>query len=120
MNSQRGFTLLEMVAAIALLAIASTILLGGFGQSARALRQAEHSDRLDAAARSVMDDLDSGALAVGSRKGNWDGLAWVLDVTLERSEPGRHNLYRLDLTVTDGAKNARYSTLRIRTAGAMK
>jgi general secretion pathway protein I len=120
MNTQRGFTLLEMIAAIALLAIASTVLLGGFGQSARSLRQAEQSDRLDTAARSIMDSLDTGALATGSTKGTWDALTWALDVGIAQSEPGRYQVFQLDLTVADGSRQARYSTLRTRAAGTMK
>lgn len=34
MNRQRGFTLLEMLAAIALLVVASSILLGAFARAA--------------------------------------------------------------------------------------
>jgi general secretion pathway protein I len=46
MKHQSGFTLLEMLAALMLMAICSTVLLVAFGQSARSLSQVNHSDRL--------------------------------------------------------------------------
>ena len=114
----RGFTLLEMLAAIVLLAIGSSVLLGAFGQSARSLRHVEQSDRAAVAARSVLDSVDTGALAAGTEQGTWDDLTWTLNVTLEQE--GALNLYRLDLTLTEGARQSHYSTLRIRTSRVIR
>ncbi len=44
--SQSGFTLLEMLAALTVMAVCSGVLLVAFGQSARSLQQVSHSDRL--------------------------------------------------------------------------
>lgn len=118
MNRQRGFTLLEMLAAIALLVVASSILLGAFAQSSRSLAQVERSDRHSAAARSLLDDFDLGPLAVGQQRGSWQGIDWVLDVTLEQAVPTRLELYRLDLTLIDSGHTWRYSTLRARAPGS--
>ncbi|CAG8863360.1 hypothetical protein PS627_00298 [Pseudomonas fluorescens] len=120
MNRQRGFTLLEMLAAIALLVVASSILLGAFAQSSRSLVQVEQSDRHSAAARSLMDDLDLGDLTPGQQRGTWHGLAWVLDVALEQAAPGRIELYRLDLSISEGRRTSHYSTLRARSAVGLK
>ncbi|WP_447894540.1 type IV pilus modification PilV family protein [Vreelandella sp. GE22] len=113
---QRGFTLLEMLAAIVVLAIGSTVLLGAFGQSARSLYQVEQSDRAALAARSILDSIEGQVLEVGTHRGSWDGLDWELDVSLEAQ--GALDLYRLDLTLTQGARRSHYSTLRLRGSGA--
>ncbi|WP_256348974.1 type II secretion system protein, partial [Pseudomonas reactans] len=42
MKRQGGFTLLEMLAALTLMAVCSTVLLVAFGQSARSLSQVAH------------------------------------------------------------------------------
>lgn len=120
MTRQRGFTLLEMLAAITLLVVASSVLLGAFAQSARSLSQVEQSDRHSAAARSLMDDFDLGTLTPGRQRGTWQGLAWVLDVALQHAAPGGITLYRLDLSITEGRRTSRYSTLRARATEALK
>ena len=53
MKHQAGFTLLEMLAALTLMAVCSSVLLVAFGQSARSLSQVAHSDRLTHAALTV-------------------------------------------------------------------
>ena len=70
MKRQAGFTWLEMLAALTLMAICSTVLLVAFGQSARSLLQVSHSDRLTHAALSVMDQEGTGPLASGIRQGD--------------------------------------------------
>jgi len=120
MTRQRGFTLLEMLAAITLLVVASSILLGAFAQSSRALVQVQNSDRHNAAARSLMDDFDLGELAVGQQRGSWQGIEWVLDVDQVPAATSRLALYQLDLTLSDNGRTSRYSTLRARVAGGNK
>ena len=117
MNRQRGFTLLEMLAALTVLALCVTVLLGAFGQSARAMQQAQRSDRLSLAARSLMDELGEGSLLPGTRTGSWDGLPWNLDVQEQPVSAGAVRLLRLTLTVHDGAHQVRLSTLRARGRG---
>lgn len=118
MTRQHGFTLLEMLAAIALLVVASAVLFGAFAQSSRSLVQVERSDRHTAAARSLMDDFDLGPLAVGQQRGNWQGIDWVMNITLEQVAASRFELFRLDLTLSDHGHASHYSTLRTRMAGA--
>ncbi|EIK94458.1 general secretion pathway protein I [Pseudomonas sp. M47T1] len=69
MTPQRGFTLLEMLAALAVLALCATALLGAFGQSAQALQQSAGADRLSLAAASLVDSLDAGPLQPGRQRG---------------------------------------------------
>jgi general secretion pathway protein I len=117
LGRQSGFTLLEMLAALTVLALCVTVLLGAFGQSARALQQARHSDRLNLAARSLMEELGEGALQPGSTTGNWDGLPWTLDVQDQPVPPGAVRLLRLTLTVREGSRTVGFSTLRARGRG---
>ena len=81
MNGQRGFTLLEMLAALAVLAVCSTVLVAAFGQSARALQQAQRSDRLSLTARSLMAEANVGPIQAGVTEGRWSGVAWRLNVS---------------------------------------
>ncbi|TKK32710.1 general secretion pathway protein GspI [Pseudomonas sp. CFBP13528] len=118
MKRQAGFTLLEMLAALTLMAICSTVLLVAFGQSARALLQVAHSDRLSHAAVSVMDQEAAGLLANGVRHGDLDGIAWQLRIAQQPTRIGQPHMFRLDLTVSEGPRHASFSTLKLRAAGA--
>lgn len=118
MTGQRGFTLLEMLAALAVLAVCSSVLVAAFGQSARALQQAQRSDRLALAARSLLDEASDSRLQPGHSAGQWSGLRWQLQVSPLPGANGPATAYRLDLTVSDGNRKARYSTLQVRSAGA--
>jgi general secretion pathway protein I len=110
---QRGFTLLEMLAALAVLALCATVSLGAFGQSARALQQSARSDHLNQAARSLMDELDSAPLVQGHRQGHWDDVQWTLDVAPEPSVAGAAQLLRVDLRLTTDGRELRLSTQRV-------
>ncbi|MBN2978951.1 general secretion pathway protein GspI [Pseudomonas fluorescens] len=118
MKHQRGFTLLEMLAALTLMAICSTVLLVAFGQSARSLSQVAHSDRLTHAALSVMDQEGAGPLANGTRQGELDGIAWQLRIAQQPARVGQAPLFRLDLSISEGPRQAQFSTLKLRAAGA--
>lgn len=109
MKRQAGFTLLEMLAALTLLAVCSTVLLVAFGQSARSLAQVARSDRLTHAALTVLDQETVGRLDSGVSQGELDGIHWQL--TLSRQPP---HLYRVDLTVSEGPHQAHFSTLKAR------
>ncbi len=117
-HPQGGFTLLEMLAALVLMAICSTVLLVAFGQSARSLLQVAHSDRLTHAALSVMDQEGAGPLQSSTRQGEMDGIGWQLRIAQQPSRVGQAHLFRLDLTVRDGPRQAQFSTLKLRAAGA--
>ena len=114
MKRQAGFTLLEMLAALMLMALCSTVLLVAFGQSARSLAQVNHSDRLTHAALSVLDQQASGPLASGVQQGKLDVIQWQLRIAQQPTRFGQPRLYRLDLTVSEGPRQAHFSTLRLR------
>lgn len=111
---EQGFTLLEMLAALVVMAVCSSVLLVAFGQSARSLQQVERSDRLSQAARSVLDDQGVGPLLTGTRDGLLDGdIHWTLVVNELPAKTGQSRLMRLDLTVSEGRRRAQFSTLRL-------
>lgn len=115
---QRGFTLLEMLAALAVLALCATVLLGAVSQSARALQQSARSDRLNQAARSLMDELDSAPLVPGRRQGHWDAVQWTLDVSIEPSVSGAAQLLQIDLLLSAEGREAHFSTQRVQAGSA--
>lgn len=116
---QGGFTLLEMLAALTVLALCCAVLLTAFGQSAKSLQQVQRSDRLSLAARSLMDEFSNGPLQPGRSAGTWDGaLGWQLDVSQQPGNTPQIALYRLDLNLTEGRRHARFSTLQARAAGS--
>ena len=109
MKYQTGFTLLEMLAALTLMAVCSTVLLVAFGQSARSLAQVARSDRLTHAALTVLDQQAAGPLVEGVSQGDFDGIHWQL--TSSRQQPP---IFRLDLTVSEGPHRAHFTTLKAR------
>jgi general secretion pathway protein I len=114
LKQQRGFTLLEMLAALAVLAVCASVLVTAFGQGARALQQAQRSDRLSLAASSLLDEAGNSQLVAGHTTGTWSGIDWALDIT-EMPAPVAPVLgYRLVLTLSDGVRHARYSTVQVR------
>jgi len=109
MRRQAGFTLLEMLAALTLMAVCSTVLLVAFGQSARSLSQVAHSDRLTQAALTIFDQEAAGRLSNGVSQGELDGIHWQLISTRQQT-----HVFRLDLTLSEGPYQARFSTLKAR------
>jgi len=118
LSAERGFTLLEMLAALAVLAVCSSVLVVAFGQSARALQQAQRSDLLSLTARSLMDEAIAGRLQADVTQGRWSGVSWRLNVSELPAGNAPLNTWRLDLDLNDGARQARYSTLQVRSAGS--
>lgn len=111
---QTGFTLLEMLAALVIMALCSGVLLLAFGQSARALQQVDRADRLSQVARSVLDEQAVGVLQPGRSDGVVDGrIEWAMDVAPLAAAPGQPQLLRIELAVREGPHQARFSTLRL-------
>ena len=113
MTGQRGFTLLEMLAALALLAIGTSVVMGAFGYSTRALHQVTQRDRLYLAAWSILDDADSQPPQVGTAVGEWDGLHWVRRTAPAAGTHGPARLLQVELDVSDGAHSITLNTLRV-------
>jgi general secretion pathway protein I len=121
-----GFTLLEVIAAIALLAIAFTVLMRVAGGSTRLSENAADHSEAALWARSLLDTaFTSEPLRPGSTSGRFDPrFRWRLDVTPWRpgSAPAQAplQLYQLDLEVSWGPANrpqaAHFRTLRLAAA----
>lgn len=136
----RGFTLIEVLAAIALLAIAFAIGLGALGQSAH---NAAHSAALDTAVERAQSLLSEQGLATPLKDETLsgafdDGMHWTLKVSglpRPQSSPGADggmasqqggmmvaqatgiDLYELDVAVQYGAgRTLRLSTQRAQAA----
>lgn len=114
MIGQRGFTLLEMLAALLVLALCSTVLVVAFGNSARALQQAQRSDELSLAARSILDEVNAGQLQAGSSEGRWSGLPWRLKISALPAGDATLDVWRLDLHIGHGIRQADFSTVQVR------
>ena len=80
---QRGYTLIEVIVAFAILALGLTLLLGTLSGAARQVRWADEAGRASLHAQSLLDTVGIGeALRPGHRDGSFeDGrYRWSLDV----------------------------------------
>ena len=81
---QRGFTLIEVIIAFALLALALTLLLGSMSGAARQIRNSDDASRATLHAQSLLAQLGSGeVLQPETRQGSFeDGrYRWVLEIS---------------------------------------
>ncbi|WP_426687431.1 type IV pilus modification PilV family protein [Rhodanobacter ginsengiterrae] len=125
-RSQNGFSLLEVIAAIMLLAIAFTALMKVAGASINLTQNAAGYSQAAMRARSLLDSAFVGEpLKPGSRSGRFDAqYRWQLDVT-PWNPPGSAvpgaplQLYQLDLAVAWGPdahpRSTHFRTLRLGT-----
>lgn len=114
MRRVRGYTLIEVVVAFAVLAVALTLLLGTLTNSTKQVRWSADAGRAAMLAQSVLDDIDTdGPLREGDRDGELeDGrYHWQLQVRPYRTntpastqpiDPNAPVLLALDLTMTWG------------------
>lgn len=126
---QQGFSLLEVIAAIMLLAIAFTALMKVAGASISLSHNAAAHSEAALWARSLLDSAFVGEpIRPGSRSGQFNPqYRWQLEVTpWNPGEPARrdaplqlYQLYQLDLTVAWGSsahpRKAHFRTLRLGT-----
>ena len=80
---QRGFTLLEVIVAFALLALALTLLLGSLSGAARQVRESADGSRATLHAQSLLAQLGTGEpLRPGVQEGGFEGdrYRWRLEV----------------------------------------
>lgn len=80
---QQGFTLLEVIVAFALLALALSLLLGSLSGASRQVRESADSSRATLHAQSLLAQLGAGeALQPGRQQGSFEGdrYRWQLDV----------------------------------------
>lgn len=115
MNSQRGYTLIEVIVAFAVLALALTLLLGILSGATRQVRWADEAGRAALHAQSLLDQAGVGeALQPGNKEGDFeDGrYRWSLlvepyrDPSLRQGvqpiDPAAPQLLRLELQVQWG------------------
>ena len=130
---QRGYTLIEVIVAFALLALALTLLLGTLSGAVRQVRWSGDAGRAALHAQSLLDEVDvAEPLKPGQRDGEFeDGrYRWTLEITpwTDRSlppattrDPAAMKLYELALSVQwgDGGPRQRLQlrTLRIAPVG---
>ncbi|MFT3763166.1 MAG: prepilin-type N-terminal cleavage/methylation domain-containing protein [Pseudoxanthomonas sp.] len=83
-SAQSGFTLLEVIVAFALLALALGLLLGAMSGATRQVRDAEDAGRAALHAQSLLAQAGVGAaLRPGATEGEWEGgrYRWRLQVS---------------------------------------
>lgn len=111
--AQRGYTLIEVIVAFALLAMALTLLLGTLSGSTRQVRWAADAGRAALHAQSLMDTIGiTEPLTPGQRDGEFDNgrYHWTLSITPWQDpalanfpQPlGGSSLLELDLSVQWG------------------
>jgi general secretion pathway protein I len=80
MRRQRGFTLIEMVIAFAILGIALTVLFGAFESSLTRSRHDAHLNEGTLIAQSLLDRIGTEwPLGTPSRAGEWEGYSYQVD-----------------------------------------
>lgn len=122
-----GYTLIEVIVAFALLALALTVLLGSLSNAARLIHWADGGGRATLYAQSLLDQTGVGeALHAGSRSGTFADARyhWTLDIkpyidpakgTVASTADGAQ-LFQLQLDVdwgTAAAQHLRVRTLRL-------
>ena len=83
MRRQRGFTLLEVIVAFALLALALTLLLGSLSGASRQVRMADDASRAALHAQSLLSQVGVGTvLRPGRQQGDLENgrFQWTLEV----------------------------------------
>lgn len=127
-RGQRGFTLIEVVVAFALLALALTFLLGSLSGAARQVRIASDSSRATLHAQSLLAQLGVGeTLQPGRRQGDFEAgrYRWALEIApyadplkqaAATDNPSAPRLLWLRLSVEWGAapgQQLQWQTLRL-------
>ena len=98
----RGYTLIEVIVAFALLAMALTVLLGSLSNASRQVHWADGASRAALYAQSLLDEAGVGEpLKAGTRQGAFedDRYHWTL-VTRPYTDPGKPG----QATTGDGAQ----------------
>lgn len=120
-HRQHGFSLLEVIAAVLLLAIAFGVLMQVAGSSLNLTRRAAERSEAALWARSKLDSVFAlEPIQRGHSEGRFDATyRWQLDVAPWQGGPALPNgqLYQLALVVSWGEgeqqRNARFTTLRL-------
>lgn len=110
-RQQGGFTLLELLAAVSLLAIGFFIVFSAMGHATESLVKDNNVTQMALMARTIFDEHARGSLPVGEWQGREADIQWQLRSSLVRnSAPVR--LLRLDLTLESHGRQELFSSLR--------
>lgn len=127
-HRQHGFTLIEVIIAFALLALALTLLLGSMSGAARQIRNADDAGRATLHAQSLLAQIGVGeVLQAGRQQGDFEAgrYRWVLEVKpyvdpLKRTSPNvdlaAARLLQVQLAVKwgdAGGQQLQWHTLRL-------
>jgi len=119
---QRGYSLIEVIVAFALMALAATLLLGSLSGAARQVRIADDQGRAALHAESLLATLGMEApLAAGKQQGEWEKgrYRWSLQVApYVEPRQATSRLWQLDLQVRWGEsaqEQLNWRSLRLRT-----
>ena len=121
MKAQRGYTLIEVMVAFAILALALTLLLGTLSGATKQIRWADDAGRAALHAESLLSETGVGqVLEPGRTEGNFENgrYRWTLDiqpwvdpslvdVPPQPEDPGAPRLLSLDLEVQWGSGEPR-------------
>ncbi|HEY5850024.1 MAG TPA: prepilin-type N-terminal cleavage/methylation domain-containing protein [Lysobacter sp.] len=135
MNRQRGYTLLEVIVAFALLALALTVLLGVLSGAARQVRGSSDAARAALYAQSLLAQVGTGeAIVAGQRDGEFEEgrYRWQLRIAPWRDrsmatakqqvDPNAARLFEITLAMQWGdagpGKQLQLRSLRMAAAGS--
>ncbi|MCD9085931.1 prepilin-type N-terminal cleavage/methylation domain-containing protein [Stenotrophomonas sp. SY1] len=121
MKRQAGYSLIEVIVAFALMALATTLLLGSLSGAARQVRVADQQGRAALHAQSLLATVGIDApLAAGQRQGEWEQgrYRWTLQVApYVEPRQASSRLWQLDLRVRWGdsaQEQLHWRSLRLR------
>ncbi|XBQ16683.1 MAG: type II secretion system minor pseudopilin GspI [Oceanicaulis sp.] len=112
-TSEAGFSLIEMLAALAVLAVAGVALMNALGTTARTAGLARDAALADMAARSVLASriAEAGGGALSDRTGVFEMAGVSYDWRLDVGRSGAPGLDRVELVLEeDGEERARLVT----------
>jgi general secretion pathway protein I len=111
-RSQTGFTLLELLAAVALLSVGFFIVFSAMGSATKSVLNDDNTTHLALMARSIFDGHARGRLQIGQWHGDEAGVHWNLTSTALRSTAAV-KVFRLELTLKSIAREEHFTTLRV-------
>lgn len=105
-----GFTLLELLAAVSLLAVGFFVVLTAMGNATTALLRSDNATQMAFMARSIFDEHARGPLAVGQSGGSKSGVQWKLTTSILRdTAPVR--IFQLDLMLERDGRQESFRSL---------
>lgn len=110
-RQQHGFTLIEMLAAIAVLSIGFAVVLNTMGYATQALVRDGQTTRMALMATSLLAEHGERLSSGAHLEGTLDSIQWRLTSTPLRSN-GAIALSQLELTLVKGERLERFVTLK--------